>query len=156
MEYALILLVVILISPFVLRLASRQDKKTKSKSKTIFLTILILQIILGFFNWENFSIGRSGFELSLAYPNSLLGLFFIISALQILALLTSSFNTQVVTLNLINTVLIFISMVKLSNILGVQIVSLSSIGAVFLVLFGNVSGLIWINKDTDILAKYFK
>jgi len=157
MEYLFILAAVLLISPFVLRLASSQNKKSKSSAKTIFLIILILQLILGFFNWENFSVGRSGFELSLTYPGSLLGLFFIVSALQILALLAyKSFNTQVVILNFINTVLIFTGLIRLSNVLGFQAVSLASISTVFLVLFGNISGLAWINKNSDILAKYFK
>lgn len=155
MEYLFILAAVLLISPFVLRLASKQDKKSKTKAKTIFLSILSFQIILGFFNWENFTSGRSGFELSLAYPFSLLGLFFIISTVQILALLTyKSFNTLVVILNFINTVLIFAGMIRLSSILGFQAVSFASIGSVFLVLFGNVLGLVWINKDNNLLKKY--
>lgn len=158
MTYAIILVFVLLLSPFVLKLASKQDKKSKSRAKTIFLSILLMQLILGFFNWEKFNaFGRSGYELSLTYPDSFLGLFFIISALQILALLAyKSFNTLVVVLNFINSILIFISMIKLSIILSFQAVSFASIGAVFLVLSGNVSGLAWINKDSDILAKYFK
>lgn len=156
MTYAIILVFVLLLSPFVLKLASKQDKKSKTKAKTIFLSILSLQLILGFFNWEKFNgFGRSGFELSLAYPDSFLALFFIISALQILALLAyKSFNTFVVVLNFVNTILIFISMIKLSLILSFQAVSFASIGAVFLVLLGNVLGLIWINKDKNLLKKY--
>lgn len=157
MQYLIVLAAVLLISPFVLRLASKQDKKSKSGAKTIFLSILILQVILGFFNWENFTNGRSGFELSLAYPGSLLGLFFIISALQILAVsMSKSLNTFAVVLNFISSTLIFAGMIRLSNILGFQAVSFASIGAIFLVLLGNVSGLAWINKDSDILTKYFK
>lgn len=154
MTYAIILVFVLLLSPFVLKLASKQDKKSKLKAKTIFLSILISQLILGFFNWENFTSGRSGFELSLAYPNSLLGLFFIISAVQILALLAyKSFNTQVVILNFINSILLFAGLIRLSNILGFQAVSFASIGAVFLVLSGNVLGLTWINKDKNLLRQ---
>lgn len=156
MTYAIILVLVLLLSPFVLKLASKQDKKSKSRAKTIFLSILLMQLILGFFNWEKFNaFGRSGYELSLAYPDSFLGLFFIISALQILALLAyKSFNTLVVVLNFINSILIFISMIKLSIILSFQAVSFASIGAVFLVLSGNVVGLAWINKDKNLLKKY--
>lgn len=155
MAYIFILSAVLLISPFVLRLASKQDKKSKIKSKTIFLSILILQVILGFFNWENFSDGRSGFELSIAYPGSLLGLFFIISALQILAVsMSKSFNTFAVVLNFVSTILIFTGMIRLSSILGFQAVSIASIGTVFLVLSGNVSGLVYLNKDKNLLKKY--
>lgn len=155
MEYLFILAAVLLISPFVLRLASSQNKKSKSRAKTIFLSILLMQLILGFFNWERFNaFGRSGYELSFSYPDSFLALFFIISALQILALLVyRAFNTFVVVLNFINTILIFIAMVRLSSILGFQAVSFASIGAVFLVLFGNVVGLTWINKDKNLLRQ---
>lgn len=155
MTYAIILVFVLLLSPFVLKLASKQDKKSKSRAKSIFLSILILQLILGFFNWEEFhAFGRSGYELSFAYPASFLALFFIISALQILTLLTyKSFNTLIVVLNFINTVLIFAALIKLSLILGFQAVSFASIGAVFLVLSGNVLGLIWINKDKNLLRQ---
>lgn len=154
MTYAIILVFVLLLSPFVLKLASKQDKKSKIRLKIVFISILIFQLILGFLNWENFTNGRSGFELSLAYPNSLLGLFFIISAVQILALLAyKSFNTQVVILNFINSILLFAGLIRLSAILGFQAVSLASIGAVFLVLIGNVLGLTWINKDKNLLRQ---
>lgn len=155
MTYAIILVFVLLLSPFVLKLASKQDKKSKFRLKVVFISILIFQLISGFFNWENFSRGRSGIELALTYPNSLLGLFFIISAVQILVLLISkSFNTPVVVLNFINSILFFAGLIRLSSILGFQAVSLASIGAVFLVLLGNVLGLVWINKDKNLLKKY--
>ncbi len=156
MEYVIILLVVLLISPFVLRLASKQDKKTKLKTKTIFLSILIMQLVLGFFNWENFTgFGRNGFELSLSYPTSLLGLFFIVVLVQITLLqISKSFSTLVVVLNFAGSILIFASMIRLSNILGFQAVSFASVLAVFAVLFGNVAGLVWINKDKNLLNKY--
>lgn len=47
-------------------------------------------------------------------------------------------------------------MIKLSNILGFQAVSFASIVAVFLVLLGNIIGLTFINKDKNLLKKYFK
>lgn len=156
MTYAVILVFVLLLSPLVLKLASKQDKKSKLRLKVVFISILIFQLILGFFNWERFSgFGRSGFELSLAYPNSLLGLFFIISAVQILTLLAyKPFNKLVVVLNFINSILLFAGLIRLSSILGFQAVSLASIGAVFLVLSGNVSGLVFLNKDKNLLKKY--
>lgn len=157
MTYALILLVVLITTPFILSIASKQDKKSKTKAKTIFLSILLMQLILGFFNWEKLNaFGRSGYDLSLAYPASFLALFFIISALQILALLAyKSFNTLVVVLNFINTVLVFVALIRLSSILGFQAVSFASLLAVFAVLLGNVTGLVWINKDRNLFEKYF-
>lgn len=155
MEYVVILIAVLLISPFILKIASSQNKKTKYNLKIVFLTLLTAQLILGFLNWENFTSGRSAFELSLSFPGSLLGLFFVVSIFQILFLLISkSFNTLVVVLNFINSVLIFMGMIRLSSLLGFQAVSLPSIGAVFLVLIGNAIGLSFINKDKNLLKKY--
>lgn len=161
-SYTFILAVVLILSPFVLALAQKQDKQFKQKLKYIFLTILSSQLILGLLNWENFTAGpnsigagRNGYELALAYPNSLLGLFFGISILQIsLLLISKSFNTATVVLNFINSVLIFASMIRLSSLLGFQAVSFASIGAVFLVLIGNVVALALINKDKNLLKKY--
>lgn len=153
--YVIILAVVLVISPFVLKLASNQGKKTKQQLKSIFLLILSAQILLGFLNWENFTVGRSGFELSLTYPFSFLGLFFVISVFQILLLLISkSFNILVVVLNFINSILIFTGLIRISSLLDFQAVSFASIGTVFLVLIGNVIGLVFINKDKNILRKY--
>lgn len=153
--YVIILAAVLIFSPFVLKLASSQKKETKKQLKFILLGLLSAQIILGFFTWENFTVGRSGFELSLAYPGSFLGLFFIISAVQVILLVINKlFNTFVVVLNFLNTVLIFAGMIKLSSILGFQAISLASVGAVFLVLMGNVLALAFINKDKNLLSKY--
>lgn len=155
--YVIILAAVLIISPFVLKLASNQDKKTKQNLKTYFIFLLSAQILLGFLNWENFSVGRSGLELSLSFPGSLLGLFFIIALLQIIFLVIGkSLNTVVVVLNFINSFLIFMGMIRLSNLLGFQAVSLPSISTVFLVMIGNVVGLAFINKDKNLLKKYFK
>lgn len=153
--YLIILAAVLIISPFVLRLASNQKKEIKQQLKNVLLFVLSAQILLGFLNWENFAQGRNGFELAFTYPNSFLGLFFVISVFQILLLvINTSFNTLMVTLNFINSVLIFIAMIRLSNILGYQPISLASVGAVFLVLIGNVVALVYINKDKNILKKY--
>lgn len=140
--YAIILAVVLVISPFVLRLASNQKKEAKKQLKNILLFILSAQIILGFFNWENFrTIG--------------LGLFFIISLFQLLMLLLNKYLNVFVFLNFINSVLIFVAMIKLSNDLGYQVVNLPSISSVFLVLFGNVIALVYVNRDKNLLKKYF-
>lgn len=153
----IVAILTLLLSPFILAIASNQNKEIKKNLKLAFIFILFAQVLLGFLNWENNSLGRSGFELSLTYPNSFLGLFFIMPLTQIiLLLLNKSFNTLIVVLNFINSVLIFITMIRLSNILGFQAVSFASIGAVFLVLFGNVIGLNFINKDRNLLKKYIK
>lgn len=153
--YVIILAAVLIISPFVLKIASSQKKETKQQLKFILLFILSAQILLGFLNWENFSMGRTGFELAMIYPSSLLGLFFIVSLLQlILLIINQSFNTAAVVLNFINSILIFAGMILLSNILRFQAVSFASIGAVFLVLIGNVVALVFINKDKNLLKKY--
>ncbi|MBI3980985.1 hypothetical protein HY345_03215 [Candidatus Microgenomates bacterium] len=157
MEYFVILFVVLLTSPFIIKLAQSQNKKSKTKLKNIFLLLLITQIILGFFNWENFSVGRNAYELSLAYPNSLIGSFFVITALEIfLLLLNKSVHIAAVVLNFINCALIFMAMIKISNMLGFQLVSFASVVAVFLALIGNVIGLAYINKDVNLLKKYFR
>lgn len=155
--YIIILAAVLVISPFILRLASNQNKETKQQLRLIFLFILFVQILLGFLNWEKLTTGRSGLELSFTYTDSLLGAFFIVSTLQIILLFISkTLNTLVVVLNFINSVLIFMGMIRLSNILGFQAVSFAAIGAVFLVLTGNVVALAFINKDKNLLKKYFK
>lgn len=156
MEYTLILIAVLILSPFILSFASNQKKAAKLNLKLFFILILASQIILGFLNWENFSsTGRSGFGLSFSYPISFLGLFFIVTLIQIVLLqIGKSFNTLIVVLNFINSILFFAAMIRLSNILGFQAVSFASIGAVFLVLTGNVTGLAFINKDKNLLAKY--
>lgn len=154
----LVAVLTIVLSPFILKLASGQDKKTKNNLRFVFLLILALQASSGFLNWETFTpTGRSGFELSLTYPGSFLGLFFIISLLQIsLLFLNKSFNTLVVVLNFINSFVIFAGMIRISNFLNYQAVSFASVGAVFLALIGNVAGLSFINKDKNLLKKYFR
>lgn len=156
MPYLIIIVVVLITSPFILKLAQSQKKEAKRNLKNIFLFVLTTQVILVFFNWENFQgTGRSGFDLSLTYPDSFLGLFFIISLLQItLLLLNKPFNTAVTVLNFINSALIFAGMIRISSFLGYQAISFASVGAVFLVLVGNVIALVFINKDKNLLKKY--
>ncbi|OGE33185.1 hypothetical protein A3C59_03650 [Candidatus Daviesbacteria bacterium RIFCSPHIGHO2_02_FULL_36_13] len=157
MPYLIIVVVVLIVSPFILKLAQSQKKEDKRTFRNLLLFILAMQIGLGVLNWENFTAGRSGFELAFIYPSSLLGLFFITSISQIILLMVGkSFSTLVVILNFINSVLIFTGMIRLSNILGFQAVSFASIGSVFLVLLGNIIGLNFINKDKNLLKKYFK
>lgn len=157
MPYLIIIVVVLITSPFILKLAQSQKKEAKRKLKLALLVIITAQLNIGLLNWENFTIGRSGFELSLTYPNSFLGLFFTVSLIQIILLAVSkSFNTTVVVLNFINTILLFICMIRLSSILEFQAASFASISVSFLVLVGNVVGLSLINKDKNLLKKYFR
>jgi len=153
--YPIILAVVLVIVPFVLVAATNQDEKTKQGLKIFFILILSAQIILGFLNWGSDSLNESGFELALRYPHSFLGMFFIISAIQLVFLLANKkLATPAVILNFINTLIFFTGMIRLGQITGIQMVSSASIGVAFMVLIGNVIGLIFINKDKNILKKY--
>lgn len=156
MAYFFILLAVLITAPFLLRLAQSQNNKLKKRLKNLFLILLSAQLILGFLNWENFSNGRSAYELSFAYPYSFVGLFFVISAVEICFLFFGkSFQTPIMVLNALNSGLIFVAMIRLSSMLGYQSVSIASVVAVFFVLIGNVVGLAYINKDPNLLKKYF-
>lgn len=139
--YVVIIAAVLVISPFVLRLAASQKTETKQQLKNIWTLMLSTQILLGFLNWKSF--GAAG-----------LGLFLVISLIQLLMLLTNKYLKLVVLLNFINSILIFVAMIQISNKLGYQVVSFESIGSVFLVLLGNVVALAHINKDKNLLAKY--
>lgn len=152
----IVLAITLLISPFVIALSIRKDKKTKQNLRLVWIGLLTVQVILGIFNWESFSgSGRSGFELAISYPSSLLGLIFIAPVVQIIFLLLNKMPAVVVVLNFLSSVIIFSGLIRLSSILGEQIVSLGSIGAVFTILIGNIIGLIFINKDPKLLSKYF-
>lgn len=156
MAYFVILVFVIILSPFLISAASKQDKKHKSRLLHLFLLILAGQIILGFFNWETLvGTGRTGFGLALAYPNSLLWTFFAVSLIQIAFLVSGRHNlkTAVVGLNFCNTILFFLGLIRISNIVGTQIFSIPAVVSAFLVLFGNVVGLMFINKDKKLLSK---
>lgn len=131
----LVAILTILLSPVVLKLAANQKKGIKQQLKLIFLLILIAQIFLGFL---------AGVKI-----------FLVVSLIQVLLLLIN-LNTLVVVLNFINSVLIFVEMIRLSSNAGYQVVSLPAIAAVFLVLVGNVVGLVFINNDKNLLKKYFK
>ncbi|MDO8260804.1 MAG: hypothetical protein Q7T50_04915 [Candidatus Magasanikbacteria bacterium] len=152
----LVLPAIILISPIVLAIASKQEKGTKQKLRQIFLLLLILQLFLGLLGWESLPFsGRTGFELAFAYPNAFLWLFFVITIVQI-ALLTSQKHTAHIaatSLNFLNTLIIFASLILISKILTRQIVSLASIGTVFLNLTASVVSLALANKDKNLLTK---
>lgn len=152
----IVLAITLLISPFVITLSVRQDKKIKRNLRLVWITLLTLQIILGIFNWESFSgPGRSGFELALIFPKSYLWLFFTISLIQFILLTIKKPVLDMVSmiLNFINTVVFFAVMIIISDFLGKQIVSIASISTVFIVLIGNVAGLMLINKDRRLHLK---
>jgi len=137
-------------------LAEKQDKKTKTDPKNVFLFLLVAQIILGFGNWESLTgAGRNGWQLAADFPSSFLWLFFGITAIQIILLLQSFFAAQtlVVFLNFLNTVAFFIAISRLSWALNFQAVSLASIAAIFTALIGNVIGLVLINKEGRLRLK---
>lgn len=136
-SYVIILAVVLIVSPFVLKIASKQDKKTKQHLRFVFILMLSAQIILGFL---------SGLPL---------GVFPAITALQmILLILNRKFYTLAVILNFINTVVFFYSMIRLGQTTGIQDTSFASITIAFILLFGNIIGLIFINQDKNLLKKY--
>jgi hypothetical protein len=156
-SYPIILVAVLILSPIVIKLAARQDRKTKGTLRKVFLSLLFLQLISGFFNWETFSgPGRTGLELSIEFPSSFLGLFFAVTTLQIIFLLIPRRVTDVgaVVLNFANTAVFFAGVILASRFVGEQIVSLFNVGAVFAVLIGNVVGLAYINQHKNILANY--
>ena len=131
--YIIILTVILIISPFVLKLASNQGKKTKQSLKFYFVLLLLTQILLVFLG------GLS------------LWIFLTITVIQIVLLvLNQKFYTLAVILNFINTFVFFYGMIRLGQITGIQDTSLASIGTAFVVLTGNVLGLKFINKDKNL------
>lgn len=156
-SWMVILPATLLLSPFVLLIASKQDKSTKFKLRLPFATLLVFQLLLALFNWETMrGPGRSGLELALAFPHSLLILFFFLTLAQIVMVLLRKSQTDLaaVVANFINSFLIFASLIIISKTLGRQIVSFAAIAEVFLVLIGNVVALALINKDKMLLSKY--
>lgn len=157
MEYLVILIGVLILSPFILRFASSQKREIKQSLRIVLLILLTSQILSGFFNWEAFLKGtRTGFELALNYPNSFLGTFFVVSFIQIFLLIVGKKTPDLVAvvLNFLNTIFLFTGMVRIGNITGVQAFSFASLTAVFAVLIGNIIGLMLVNKDKNLMAKY--
>ena len=153
----LILPLTLILSPFILILASRQDKSTKSKIRLILLAFLILELLLGFLNWESLAKeGRSGYQLALSYRWSFLFLFFVLTLFQAIILTFGRRFLDILAtiVNFANTIVLFIALILLSNILGYQAVSWANLGTIFLVLFANIAGLVLINKDSNLLSKF--
>lgn len=135
--YLLVLIATLVLSPFVVNLAQKQDKKTKSNLKLIFLVLLVSQILLGLLNYQA------------------LWLFLTISLLQILILTNKSSKTPVVFLNLANTIIFFLIMIRLDQKPISDPANLTGIAIAFIVLTGNVIGLLLINKEKVLKLKPF-
>ena len=132
--YTLILIATIIVSPFAIILAQKQDKKTKSRLKNIFFFVLVAQIILGLFNWKALS------------------LFLFISLIQILLLVCKT-QTPVVFLNFINTFVFWAIMIRLDQKPISDPANLAGIAIAFIVLIGNLVGLLLINKEKFLKLK---
>ena len=153
----IILPAVILLGGLVLSWAARQDKKAKNRFRQIFLALILGSLISGFFNWETFTgYGRSGFALSWQYPQSLLFIFFFVALIGFILLLLRRNWADVVAvvLSVANTVVFFASLMRLASTIGFQPFSYANVAALFAVLIGNVIGLMLINKDKNLLAKF--
>lgn len=157
MDLIIVLAAVLILSPFVLKIAGRQDASTKNKLRAIFQILLLGELLSGFFNWENLNMpGRSGFQLALTYPNSYLWIFFVIVIIQIILLALKKWQLSVLAtiLSFANTIFFFVGIILTSGLVGRQIVSFANIAAIFLVLIGNVVGLALVNRDKELLAKW--
>ena len=151
--YLIIIVGVLILSPFAIAAATRTDKKTKQILRFSLFVLLVIQIVTGFFNWESSATtNRSGIALAAAYPSSLLGLFFIIPFFQAGLLLLRKHWALVTTvvLNFVNTVVFFIGVVSLEKIRGIEVFSYFALGAIFAVLVGNVVALLLVNRDKNL------
>ncbi|MBI2310346.1 hypothetical protein HYU90_00765 [Candidatus Collierbacteria bacterium] len=128
--YTLILVVTLIISPFAIILAQKQDKRTKSRLRSTLLLLLIGQTLLGLLNWKT------------------LLLFLAISLLQIFLLTKKTrAETPTVFLNFINTFVFWAIMIRLDQKPISDPANLAGIAIAFIVLIGNLVGLLLINKD---------
>lgn len=155
--YGVIVAGVLILTPLTLNLASKQDKQIKSGLRRVFVLLLFLVLVTGLFNWETFSgPGRSGYPLAIAYPSSLVGLVFIITVFQLFLVVLGkrASNLLAVIFNFVNSVVIMAALIRVSNMAGRQLVSWVSITAVFAVLVNNVVGLLWLNRDPQLMSKW--
>jgi len=156
MDFIIVIAVVALVTPLALRIASKQDRDSKNKLRAILWVLLLGEFLSGLLDWETFDgAGRSGLKLALTYPSTFLWMFFVVAFVQIILLSfrRPTIYATVATLNFVNTIIVFIGMIMVSNIIGRQIVSPAGIAAIFLALIGNVVGLLLANKDKNLIAK---
>lgn len=157
MELIIVLLMVLIVSPVILKIAAKQDKNTKNKLRFVFQVLLLGELASGLLNWENLAgDGRSGFEFAIAYPASYLWVFFVIALVQIILLIFEKPVASAIAaaLSFANTIMFFVGIILISGFVGRQVVGFANIAAIFLVLIGNVVGLVLANKDKNLLAKW--
>ena len=153
----LILPVIVLISPIILSLAARQEKKVKQKLRYIFQISLVIIAGLAFLNWETQNPGgRNAFALASDFKSIFLWLFLGITFGQIiiLHLKTYKFDVLATVGNVFATFLFFAAVITISNAIGQSLVSPAVITTVLTVLANNVIGLVLVNKDPNLLSKF--
>ena len=153
----LILPVIVLISPIILSLAARQEKKVKQKLRYIFQISLVIIAGLAFLNWETQSPGgRNAFALASDFKSIFLWLFLGITFGQIIILHLKTYKFDVLATigNVFATFIFFASAITISNALGQSLVSPAIITVAMTVLINNVIGLVLVNKDPNLLSKF--
>ena len=153
----LILPVIVLISPIILSLAARQEKKVKQKLRYIFQISLVIIAGLAFLNWETQSPGgRNAFALASDFKSIFLWLFLEITFGQIIILHLKTYKFDVLAMvgNVFATFLFFATAITISNAIGQSLVSPAVITTALTVLANNVIGLVLVNKDPNLLSKF--
>ena len=153
----LVLPVTILISPIILSLASKQESKVKQKLRYVFQISLVIIIALAFFNWETqMSGGRNAYLLALDFKSIFLWLFIAVTFGQLILLQFKNYKFDLLTAiaNIFATFLFFASAISISNTIGQSLVSPAIITVAMTALINNVLGLVLINKDPTLLAKF--
>src|SRR3989344_869055 len=153
----LILPVIVLISPIILSLAARQEKKVKQKLRYIFQISLVIIAGLAFLNWETQEPGgRNAFALSSDFQSIFFWLFLGITFGQIIILHLKTYKFDVLATigNVFATFLFFASAISISNAIGQSLVSAAVITTALTVLVNNVIGLVLVNKDPNLLSKF--
>ena len=153
----LILPVIVLISPIILSLAARQEKKVKQKLRYIFQISLVIIAGLAFLNWETQNPGgRNAFALASDFKSIFLWLFLGITFSQIIILHLKTYKFDVLATigNVFATFIFFASAITISNALGQSLVSPAIITVAMTVLINNVIGLVLVNKDPNLLSKF--
>ena len=112
----LILPVIVLISPIILSLAARQEKKVKQKLRYIFQISLVIIAGLAFLNWETQNPGgRNAFALASDFKSIFLWLFLGITFSQIIILHLKTYKFDVLaTIGNVFATFLFFAFSKLS------------------------------------------
>ena len=153
----LILPLTILISPMVLSLASKQESEIKQKLRYVFQISLLIIIALAFLNWETQGAGgRNAYSLALDFKSVFLWLFIAVTFVQLALLQLKNYKYDLLAAiaNIFATFLFFASAISISNTIGQSLVSPAIITVAMTALINNVLGLVLINKDPTLLAKF--